>query len=120
MKPESAETNVLGKLVSELQSNVAVGETSITGTLNYVTDYTGFSSDPALQEGNYLALKFTAPANSTTTVEIVGGTSGPVALDEDMNWVGKIANTNQKVKVVNSVAGTKQFSLTGLVLTPAG
>ena len=96
---------------------------SISGTLKYVTDYTGFSSDPELQQGNYIALKFGATAGSTTTVEIVGGISGPVTLDSDMNWVGKIANTSQKIKVVNTDNGvitTKTFNLTSLVLNPAG
>ena len=116
---------MLGKLVSELQSNVAVGTDAITGTLKYVTDYTGFSSDPALQEGNFLALKFTAPDGSPTTVEIVGGTSCPVALDSDMNWVGRIANKDtQTIRVIctptSGSAITKTFSLTGLTLNAAG
>lgn len=124
VEPEAAETNVLGKVVSDLQSGVTVGLNSIAGTLKYVTDYTGFSSDPALQQGNYLVLKFGSPAGTVTTVEIVGGTSGPVALDSDMNWVGRIANTSQQVKVVCKKNGetieTRTFSLTGLTLEAAG
>ena len=65
-------------------------------------------------------MKFTATEGATVTVEIVGGTSGPVALDSDMNWVGKIASTSQQIRVVASKTGmttvTKTYSLTGLTL----
>lgn len=49
--------NLLGKHASDLQKDVTVSANNILGTLKYVTDYTGFSSDTELQEGNYLAIK---------------------------------------------------------------
>ncbi|MBE5825386.1 MAG: hypothetical protein E7307_01995 [Butyrivibrio sp.] len=55
------EQDLLGKKPRELQSNVEVSATSITGRLNFLTDYTGFSSDPAEQVGNYLALNVDIP-----------------------------------------------------------
>lgn len=59
----------------------------------------------------------------TTTVEIVGGTKGPVTLDGDKNWVGLIANKDsQTIKVVaqkNGATVEKVYSLTGLTLEPA-
>lgn len=45
--PESADATLFGKKVSDLQTNVAVGADSITGTLKNVTGYTEFSSKPA-------------------------------------------------------------------------
>ena len=48
--------SLLGKELSDLQSGVSVGQDAIAGTLKYVTGYTGFSGDPAEQEGHYLAL----------------------------------------------------------------
>ena len=90
--------------------------------MHYVTGYTQFSSEPTEQEGNYLALKFEADEEATTTVEIVGGTKGPVALDEDMNWVGLIkSNSTQSIKVVTTKGDqstTKKYGLTGLTLEP--
>lgn len=72
----------------------------ISGTLHYVEDYTEFSSLPAQQSGNYLALKVNAPEDSTITVEVVGGTKGPVTLDDDKNIVLLIADENtQSVRV---------------------
>ena len=51
----------------------------------------------------------------TTTVEIVGGTKGPVALDSDKNWVGLIANKNsQTIKVVAQKNGAKVEKVYGL------
>lgn len=90
--------------------------------MKYVTGYTGFSGDPDEQEGNFIALKFTAPEGSTTTVEIIGGTSGPVELDEDMNWVGRIRSNDQQIEVTTTTVDedtiTKVYGLTNLVLTP--
>ena len=81
---------------------------------------TGFSSDPSEQKGHYLALKFdVAPADATTTVELVGGTKGAVALDEDKNIVLPIKNNSQSVKVIStkdSSSVTKIYTLTGLTL----
>ena len=118
--PESPSATLLGKKVSELQSNVVVGESAITGSLKNVTGYTGFRSEPSEQKGHYLALKFdVTPADATTTVELVGGTKGPVALDEDKNIVLLIKNNSQSVKVIStkdSSSVTKIYTLTGLTL----
>lgn len=57
------------------------------------------------------------------TVEVVGGTKGPVKLDEDLNIVLLIKNNQtQKVRVVVSKddeSYTRTYGLTNLVLTPA-
>ena len=121
--PESGSTELFGKLVSDLQSDVSVveqtGTRAITGVLNYVTGYTEFSSDVSLQSGNFLALKFEADEGATTTVEVVNGYSGPVTLDSDMNIVLRIANNNQQVKVETTKGTekvTKVYSLSDLLL----
>lgn len=114
----------MGAEVADLQTNVEFGEDAVTGTLLYYTNYTGFSGDPELQEGNYLALKVgDVPGGTTVTVELIGGHSGPVELDEDMNAVLRIEATTQKIKLVatnGDVTITKVFNLTGLTLTPEG
>lgn len=103
-----------------MQSNVVVGDSEITGTLHYVTGFTDFSSVSTEQEGNYLALKFDYVEDATTTVEIVGGTKGPVTLDEDKNWVGLVkSNSTQSIEVVTTKSGAsavKTYTLTGLTL----
>lgn len=106
-----------------MQDGIVIGEDSISGTLKYVTGYTGFSSAAADQKGNYLALKVNAPSDAVVTVEVVGGTKGPVTLDDDRNIVLLIKNKNtQSVKVVAKAQGetvTKTYGLTGLTLETA-
>ena len=121
----SSETSVLGKTVSELQQNVVIGDTDISGTLHYVADYTGFSSNPTDQQGNYLALKFEVDSPDTDVyVNLAGGTVGWVKLDEDLLHVLKIANKDsQTVQVYYQIgekkSETKTYSLTGLTLEPS-
>ena len=122
MEPENGETDVLGKTVGELQSGVKINGSTISGTLNLVDDYTGFSGNVAEQSGHYLVLKATTEnASDTITVELVGDTVGhPVTLDSDRNIVLRIANTSaQSVRVVatnGTSTVTKTYSLTGLTL----
>ena len=118
---ESGDTTLFGKKVSDLQSNIVIGENAISGSLKHVTGYTEFSSKSSEQEGHYLALKFdVTPADAVTTVELVGGTKGPVTLDADKNIVRLIkSNTTQSIKVVSTKDGasvTKTYTLTGLTL----
>lgn len=118
---ENADTTLFGKKVSDLQSNIVIGEDTISGSLKHVTGYTEFSSKTSEQEGHYLALKFgVTPPDAVTTVELVGGTKGPVTLDADMNIVLLIkSNTTQSIKVTSSKNGTsvtKTYTLTGLTL----
>lgn len=118
---ESGDTTLFGKKVSDLQSNIVIGENAISGSLKHVTGYTEFSSKSSEQEGHYLALKFdVTPADAVTTVELVGGTKGPVTLDADKNIVLPIkSNTTQSIKVVSTKDGasvTKTYTLTGLTL----
>ena len=106
-----------------MQNNVIVLNNNITGSLKYVTGYTGFSGDSDEQEGNYLALKATADAGTTITAELVGGTLGhPVTLDEDGMIVFRIGNTSQTIRFVaskNDVSDTIVLTLNGLVLESA-
>ena len=122
VEPEDATNIMLGKAVSALQTGVIVNDKFIKGTLHYVTDYTGFSDQEALQSGNYLALKFEVSDGATTTVQLIGNPDNPnpVTLDNDNNIVLRITDKNkQKIKVVTTLGSdvvTKMFSLTGLEL----
>ena len=121
VKPEDGEAVLFGKTVNELQSDVVVSDDEVTGTLKYVDGYVDFSSNVSEQSGNYLALKIEAePAEAETVVELVGGTKGPVTLDDDMNIVLLIKNKDtQSIKVTVDNEGnssTKTYKLTGLTL----
>ena len=114
---------LFGKSVSDLQSSVAIANNAIPGNLNYIVDYTEFSSNPSEQSGHYLAIKCEALAGSTITVELINGTLGhPVTLDSDGMIVIRITNTGtQSVQVVatkNHVSQTVNLSISNLVLLP--
>lgn len=97
-------TDLLGKTAAELQSGVRINDLGeVRGTLKYVTNYDGFEQGA---QGNFLALKFDTDDGATTTVEIIGGTSGPSTLDSDGLWVGKIANKQQKVRAITTKDGS--------------
>ena len=102
--PTDPDQTRYGKDVDDLQSNIQINEGSrqITGTLRYVTDYTGYSGDPALQSGNFLAIDLAAtPNEAVITAEIIGGDSegNPVTVDDGI-LVARIKNRQQKIKVV--------------------
>ena len=89
--------------------------------MKHVTGYTGFSSNTSEQEGNYLALKVDSDSeDAVVTIELVGGTKGPVTLDDDMNIVLLIKNKDtQSIKVTtthNEESVTKTYGLSGLTL----
>ena len=99
--------------------------------MKHVTGYTGFSSNTSEQEGNYLALKVDADSeDAVVTIELVGGTKGPVTLvggtkgpvtlDDDMNIVLLIKNKDtQSIKVTvddGKDSATKTYGLTRLIL----
>ena len=113
--------DLLGKDASDLQENLVIGNDEITGTLKYVTGYTGFSGDPAEQEGNYIALLATPKTDDTViTCEVIGGDHGPVTLDEDHMVVLRIKNNDQKIKFTSTLNGeTKEYeyTLTNLTLS---
>ena len=105
----------LGKSVSDLQSNIQVNDDYITGTLHYVTDFTGFSGLAREQQGNYLALHFEDETGATTVVELVGGKHGPVTLDSDKICIFQIADTEkQTIKVTTSKDGSSVTKIYGL------
>ena len=100
-----------------------VGDDSISGTLKYVDDYTGFSGDPSLQSGNFIVLHASVPGfedDATISVKV----TNPVTLDDDGIAVLRIADKNsQTITVVASVDGyddvTKEFSLSDLICEDA-
>lgn len=118
----AAGTDLFGKSVTDLQENIEVGDTAITGTLKYVSG--GWDSGTWSAEestGNYIALHFESEADDATIVaEIVGGVHGPVTLDDDGLLIARITSTSQKIKVTVSAEGyetvTKTYALTDLVL----
>jgi hypothetical protein len=111
--------DLLGLNVEDLQENIEISDDNvISGTLKYVTDYTGFSGNVAEQQGNYLALHFDVPDVDGVTLTVNGTT-----LDTDGVIVLIVDDTTKKVRATASKAGypdvTKTYALTGLTLNEA-
>ena len=118
--------SVLGYTVSNLQSDITVTGNEISGTLAYVDDFTGFSGNPDLQKGNFIALSFNSdPAYDKMTVELVGATVNPgaIELDADKDAVFRITNKETQRIVVTAYkdgeATRKSYSLKKLTLESA-
>ena len=114
--------DLFGKTVDDLQTGVSFGNGTVTGTLKYVDDYTGFSSNVEEQTGNYIVLKAEVPEVSDVTITVK--ITNPVTLDSDGIFVGKIANkSSQTITVVASKTGlpsvTRIFTLSGLTVEAA-
>lgn len=105
-----------------MQSGIIVADGRITGTLKHVTNYTEFSGDEANQNGNFLALKFTAAEGATVKAGLVPSQgTGLVTLDSDMNGVWRVTDAvAQKFKVIvtntDGKATSKLYDLSGLEL----
>ena len=123
----SNDVDLLGKTVNDLQSSIAIGDSAITGTLKYVSDYTGFDgSHPELQVGNFIALHASVPGHDDATITVK--VTNQVTLDPTDNiCVLRIADkATQTITFTASLDGyqtvTKRFTLTGLTCeeAPAG
>ena len=78
-----------------------------------MTGYTGFSGDPELQEGNFLAFKV-APSlgdGATYTIEIINGHSGPVELDSDPTLHSPSRLSEHWAKILLKESTASQVSL---------
>lgn len=125
LEPESGESVIFGTTVSDLQTDIAVADGAITGTLKYYDD-----PDAALVRdwgaGNFLVLKFLAtdwdefdsvkvgldPSEGSGLVEIIS--------DPDKNGVFKITDKDEQAFKIVSYDGietkTQTFDLSGLTV----
>lgn len=115
------ETDAYGLTVSQLQSDIVIGESDISGTLLNVTSYPGFNgSDLEEQSGYYLALKVEVPKGATITTQLVNGKNSPVDITSDKFCIYRITDKDtQLVKFTVSKdkeTKTSTYSLTGLTL----
>lgn len=118
----AAGTDLLGKYVADLQSNVAIVGDEVFGTLKYVDDYTGFSGDPDEQVGHFLVLHVGTGevSNDRITVQLIGGDHPAVTVDQsDGIVILRIKNTAEKVQFLaykGSAMTGKVLDLSNLVL----
>lgn len=111
-------TSVLGKNVADLQSDIVVANNAFAGKVKYVTGFTGYSGDPAEQSGYFLATEIEADSGAVVTVELIGGTTGKVTLDSDMELVTRLTEGATALEFTSTVSGTtiiKRFDISKLI-----
>ena len=112
---------MLGKTASDLQEGIVISNGVISGTLHYVTGYTGFdASHPELQEGHFLALHAEDEGATSISVRPLGSTAEPVALDPDGLYILHIVNARgiEYYSVKDGVTYMNVYTFDGLVFEP--
>lgn len=112
--------DLLGKVVADLQENIEIDGYAVTGTLHYLDDYTGFSGDPELQEGNYICLHFESSVPATIQAAYNDKT---VTLTDDGILIVRVADKDLSLTVTANYNGqivTHTYDLTGLTLEESG
>ena len=88
--------DLLGKKASDLQRDIVIDDGKVTGTLKYVTGFTGFSGAVEEQSGYYIVLHF--EHDDADTIKV-----GGVTLDSDGLHIIRIQNpvkrADRKIKV---------------------
>lgn len=92
--PVAGTATVLGKTVSDIQTGIMVHNNWIQGTLKYVTNWTGYSQDPAENFGNFLCLQFAPTDGATVQVSLNG--KAFKTLDSDLQYVVRITKDMKK------------------------
>lgn len=115
---------VFSKSVEDLQTSIEVSDNKITGTLNYVSDFTGFSDKSYEQVGNFLALDVkTNVGSADVTVELLGGTSPICKKDESGAWVMRVTNVKSQSIRISAIDGrdskTQIYALSDLQVKDA-
>ena len=118
-----SDTPILGKNVSEFQSNIQIKNNKVTGTLNYIEGFTEFNgSDPTEQEGNYLFLNFKDTVADKIESKLIGGkhdTYVDCTSDKWMLYLISESCTGVEVKVTkDGMTNIKVFDISDLTLTP--
>ena len=114
--------DLLGKVVGDLQSDVEVVDGKVLGTLNWVTDYTGFGNVDE-QSGNYVALYARVPEVDGVTFAVKADYGRETTLDPDGIFIRRIQNGDSDDKWFEITASkegyaaiTRRYSLNYLTL----
>jgi len=99
----------------DLQTDIVVGDDSISGTLKYIEDYSAAGFNPV--NGNFIALKCEANVEDATITFTI---TNPSVLDADGIIVGQIADKDTQTITVKAekegyVPVTKVYTLSDLV-----
>lgn len=128
LAPGSADAQIYGVTVGTLQSGMGVSDTSITGTLAYVSNSNIWGETAPWTEGvddtgNYIVMRVTGIDSTIDDceVELDGGSDDPISITTNNQMViYRITNkSTQKIKLTTTIGVdeyTKTYDLSGLTL----
>ena len=115
--PAAATGTYWGTATTAMQSDIAIANGAITGTLKYLDEGQLVTDWGA---GNFMALKFTVPDTATSCRVGLNPSegSGLVELDDDKDGVFKVTNKDTQKFMIVTTDGTytltQEFDLSGL------
>lgn len=95
---------MFGKTVNDLQSDIEISGNSVSGTLNFIADYSS-AYGPGEDSGNYLVLHAEVPEGATVTSTTNDRT---VTLDSDGILITRI--TDKSSQTITFVASKEGYS----------
>lgn len=111
-----ASEDLLGKTIDDLQDGLKVDGDIINGKVYYLDDYTGFSSDPEEQVGNFIAVHASVPDVTGVTIKVridPYKKTSDVTLDSDGILVFRVTDKRkQKLTFTASKSGFSDYSRT--------
>lgn len=131
LAPGSADALVYGVTVQSLQEGMGVNNTTVTGTLKYISDGSVWGESAPWttgtdDTGNYIVMKVTGFDSTIDDceVELTGGSEDPIEITaNNQNVIYRITDkTTQKIKITTTIGldeYSKTYDLSGLTLTPA-
>ena len=97
-----AETDLYGKVVSDLQEDVVVSSDGVTGTLKYIADYSS-AFESGENSGNYLAIRCTTPGVEDAEITVTSSDEGTVLFDSETG-IAICRITDKDVQTIEVVA----------------
>lgn len=107
--------STVGKAVSDLQKELAVDGLKVTGTSNYVKEFTWFSNKTEDQQGNYIALKLETDATGTPIqyMSADGDADGYKTVDTDglLIWKITVDKDSSSIKPIHVKIGKAEYDI---------
>lgn len=113
--------DLLGKVVSDLQKDIVIGDEFIKGTLHYIEDWEAFGDDP--NDGWFLAVHVTLDEDTAALPGLSIKINGAELDPSDYIFIGHVKNQEGHINLTVSATGktpvTKTYTLKYLTYEPA-
>lgn len=107
LRAKAGNATVLGKSVSDLQTNVSFDNIhgTVSGELKYVDDYTGYSEDEAEQVGNYVVIAIDTSETGVTYKALLGTDGVEKTFSANKDCVLRVSTAKQLLLITATKDG---------------